>query len=598
MKKIIQIFKNMPIQKKFLVSFSAAALVPVFLLGFYSNKVSTDIIIQETYDRSSDNLILIDHSLANLTENIEYLTTNLSLMLNSDLEDFNLDNRAADNELTIQNQLIKTFNKFVVSYPTLSSAVFASKAGSIYGKEFIPSTLQSDANYDTMLERILTSQGEMIWFDLQKRDYLNDINVDRDKYLISIGKKIYNLSDGTVLGSLIMNITEDEIASIYRDIQLGETGKYLIIDQNGMIISSQDKAELLTHLDAGVYQVLQGKEFGKEIKQINGIDYLIGFRTFQKLDWKIIGLVPVVELTGESARISIAIFVATLLCFLLALMVSVILSSVISKQIKGITAYTKHVATGDLSAQYEYHATDEIGQLSDGLNKMVRNTKRLIDDIYVQQQKEKELELKVLQSQINPHFLYNTLDSLYWLLKVNEQGQSAEFVLSLSKLFRYSISGDNGLASIREEIEQLDHYLTIQRLRFRDQIEFRKDVSPDVLEYCIPKLTLQPFIENAINHGLKNKENYGVIIVSAKQDGDYNVITIQDNGVGMTDEEIQKVFLKQIISSGTGLGINNVSERIELLMGLNNAVTITSEKGTGTKVEIRLPKQPKGCVNE
>jgi two-component system, sensor histidine kinase YesM len=589
MSKIFGIFRNLPIRRKILVTYLAITLLPVLLLGYFSNKISTDTIIEKTFNNSSDNLLLINHNLDNLTDSLEYFATNLTLLINNDIADMNLSNSTAINELDIQNHLVGTFNNVVVSFPNISSGMFVSSTGSVYGKDFKPNGLDTDAKNSDIVRSIQQSDGGTVWFGMQKRGFLNDEGVDRNKYILTVGKKVFNLRNGSILGSLVLNETEETISSIYKGLKLGQTGRYYIINKEGVIVSSQSSTDIMTPIDPGIAKLCDAKDAGNSIAKINGKSYLIVFSSYQKLNWKVVGVVPLEELTSESGRITIAILTTAAVCLLLSLLASILLSNVISKPISEITLFTKNVGKDGFATRFDVNSRDEVGQLGNGLNDMISNINQLIHDIYVEQKKEKDLELKVLQLQINPHFLYNTLDSLYWQMVLNDQLKSADIVLSLSKLLRYSISRDNGLASIAQELKQLENYISIQGLRFSDKIDFVVNIEEAVNDFCIPKLTFQPIVENSINHGLKDKDYYGEIRIMGKLAGDFIVFSIQDNGIGMSEEELMKIRERSYTGSGTGLGINNVNDRIELLLGLKNAITIQSEAGAGTKVEIRLP---------
>ena len=205
----------------------------------------------------------------------------------------------------------------------------------------------------------------------------------------------------------------------------------------------------------------------------------------------------------------------------------------------------------------------------------------------------RKTELKALQAQINPHFLYNTLDAIAWLCEEGRNKDAEDMVTSLAKLFRISISKGHELITIEKEIQHAQSYLRIEKFRYKNQFTYRFDVDEECLGYLCNKITLQPIIENAIYHGLNRMVDEGEIVISIRQDGDDIVLSVEDNGIGMTEEQCQEILRKEP-GDRTGIGIKNVNDRIKIYFGEEYGLTITSELDEGTCVDIRMPKVEKG----
>jgi two-component system sensor histidine kinase YesM len=236
---------------------------------------------------------------------------------------------------------------------------------------------------------------------------------------------------------------------------------------------------------------------------------------------------------------------------------------------------------------------NEIGQLGRSFNLMVSRTKFLMEEMIHNQENKRKSELLLLQSQINPHFLYNTLDSIVWMA---EQKQHEEVVLmtsALAKLFRASITKDQELVPIRVEIEHITNYLLIQKMRYHDELDYVIDIDEAILPYKTLKILLQPFIENAIYHGIRNMygiEN-GLVTIRGRQTDDHIVFEVEDNGHGMTPEQLGRILqLNEEDNRNQGIGINNVNERIKLYFGHEYGIQIRSEIEEGTCVTITIPK--------
>ena len=214
-----------------------------------------------------------------------------------------------------------------------------------------------------------------------------------------------------------------------------------------------------------------------------------------------------------------------------------------------------------------------------------------------------DLELKLLQAQINPHFLYNTLDNIIWLAEDGRKDEVEDIASSLSRFFRTTLSGGRDFIKIKEELDHIEAYLHIQRQRYRDILSFRLNVPEALSEYLIIKMTLQPIVENALYHGIKNKRGGGTIEISAREEGGYVYLTVGDDGMGMDEQRLSD--LRDIIAGkikpaadNTGFGMSNVAERMRLNYGRNCGIKVTSEYGVGTKVEIYIPKQSRRTGKE
>lgn len=227
-------------------------------------------------------------------------------------------------------------------------------------------------------------------------------------------------------------------------------------------------------------------------------------------------------------------------------------------------------------------------ELSDSFGHMVLRIQRLMTTVREEEVNLRKTELKALQAQINPHFLYNTLDSIAWMCEQGRNADAVKMVHALARLFRISISRGHELIPIAKEIEHAESYLEIQKYRYKNQFTYAFDVEPECLDYYCNKITLQPIIENAINHGLDLMVEEGRIDVRVWRDGEDIVFCVQDNGVGMSREQISSIMQRET-TDRTGIGIRNVDDRIKIYFGSRYGLRITSELDVGTCVEIRMP---------
>ena len=264
----------------------------------------------------------------------------------------------------------------------------------------------------------------------------------------------------------------------------------------------------------------------------------------------------------------------------------------ISRPIKSITEVTNKVAGGDLSVRSEEFEGEETRMLSTSLNAMIDKINELLSQVTTEQIRLRKAEFELLQSQINPHFLYNTLDAIVWLAESGEKEKVVSTVSSLSNFFRASLNQGKDVVTIKEDIGHVRSYLEIQQVRYQDILDYEITVPEEVYPYLIPKITIQPLVENALYHGIKNKRGKGKITINGEKKDDCVIISISDNGLGITKERLE-VVLKNINnrseSEKTTYGLYNVNERIRLDFGEEYGINIDSEYQNGTTVSIKLP---------
>lgn len=274
------------------------------------------------------------------------------------------------------------------------------------------------------------------------------------------------------------------------------------------------------------------------------------------------------------------------------LFITIMIGSGIIKSIRQLNDATEKIAAGDFEVRAKVETKDEIAVLAESFNYMAENMQSLIDKIKEDEQKMRRVDLRLLQEQINPHFLYNTLDTIVWLIEGEENETAVEMVVTLSDFFRLTLNKGKEFISIRDEEAHIRSYLDIQQMRYKDILEFDIQIDQVLYEYEILKLTLQPIVENALYHGLKVKRAKGYIHINGEKDGDILRLTVRDDGVGMDEEELKELretIEKPCQETEKGFGLANVNERIRMYFGSQYGMRIDSKKGKGTIVEIVIP---------
>ncbi len=388
-----------------------------------------------------------------------------------------------------------------------------------------------------------------------------------------------------------LDLSFSSISSYISNVSIGQRGYCFLMDQMGNIVYHPQQQLLYSGLKAENTQALASLEDGAYADDT----VIYSITSVEGSDWRIVGVSYVDELVNRNVRemIRLSILLAVLL-LAAALLTSWLLSHMLGRPLRGLAAAMESFETdADHFTYRPVGGTREVQELSDSFGHMVLRIQQLMTTVREEEINLRKTELKALQAQINPHFLYNTLDSIAWMCEQGRNADAVKMVHALARLFRISISRGHELIPIQKEIEHAESYLQIQKYRYKNQFTYEFDVEPECLDYYCNKITLQPIIENAINHGLDLLVEEGHIEVRVyQQDGDI-LFNVRDNGVGMTEQQIESI-MQRGPRDRTGIGIKNVNDRLKIYFGKNYGLHITSEPDVGTCVEIRMPKIREG----
>ncbi len=295
----------------------------------------------------------------------------------------------------------------------------------------------------------------------------------------------------------------------------------------------------------------------------------------------------------------IVLWTILLICLIVCVLIlSSVTANGITRPIRELCGVTRQISEGDFSARAGVKTQDEVSQLADSVNEMSEHLEVMVSQIKEDERKMRHAELRLLQEQINPHFLYNTLDTIIWLIEGNLPEQAVDMVVSLSDFFRLVLSHGKEFISIRDEELHILSYLKIQQVRYQDILDYEISIAPELYPYRILKLTLQPLVENALYHGIKYKRAMGKITITGsmiRENGESRIcLSVKDNGVGMNEEELrrlQKEIVRPCQETESGFGLANVNERLRMNFGMEYGLTIMSKQGEGTEVQVMIPAQ-------
>nr|WP_276316323.1 sensor histidine kinase [Paenibacillus artemisiicola] len=403
---------------------------------------------------------------------------------------------------------------------------------------------------------------------------------------IRMARLFRDIQTGNPLGLLGVDMDYRVIDAIVSRLHSGYNGSLILVDEDGNTIYKRDPSQRFSSSAslAGLKLVS-----GVDRVNVNGKRMLRIYRTSHLSGWKAVQLIPYSEILAPVQFIKRLTLLLVLICLAASLVMAAFLSSRLVKPLKNLVRLIKKVQHGDLDVRLDTIRNDEIGYLSKNFNMMTARLKEMRSEIYREQELKRQAELSALQAQIQPHFLYNTLDSIKWMAVIRGEQQISDMISALVNLLRSSVNLGDETIPLRREIENLKHYIHIQQMRYCHSFSIEYDVAEEVLDCVVPKLTLQPLVENALFHGLEAIESGGLITLEAKLEDGHLVCRIVDNGKGMSADLIKDVLAGRFQSRFSGISVKNVHERLQLHCGLQYGLTFQSTEGKGTTVTVRFP---------
>jgi two-component system, sensor histidine kinase YesM len=407
--------------------------------------------------------------------------------------------------------------------------------------------------------------------------------------VVSIVKAVQEPQSNHVRGVVLIDLRLKIMETIFDDMTVG-VGGFLFIEAPGGAI-------VYTPVNSIVYRVRDEwleTPNASSVRRIKGADYQIVSQGSTYTQWKTVGVFPLNELMSQVSTIRYYSLIIAGVTVLVALIVSLFFTAGIARPVIELRTLMKEAEAGNLAVRFEGRQEDEIGYLGKSFNTMIEEVQKLIDLVYREQQSKREAELATLQEQIKPHFLYNTLDTIHWMAQEHGAQDIVRLVGALTTLFRIGLSRGKEMIPLSDEMEHVRSYLTIQKARYEDKFDFTLCTEEEVLSCMVLKLTLQPLVENAIYHGIKERRGHGTIRVEASRRDGMLVLRVSDDGVGMTAAKLGEVraLLAAAHPHGEGLegyGVHNVHERIQLSFGTRYGLTFESAPERGTTVEILQP---------
>lgn len=412
-------------------------------------------------------------------------------------------------------------------------------------------------------------------------------------WVVSLSRAVEITEDGKAKrGVLLVDMNFSGIEEICKNVDLGQNAYVYLMDGNGEIIYHPRQQLIYTNLIEETNNKNSKLEDGNYLENFQGNKRMINIKTVGYTGWKIVSVSPIEDiLSGASDFRAFAIFIMLFAIFTL-ISINMYVSSRIANPIMELEKAVKEFENGVDNLNISETGSQEVQHLAKAIKLMINQMNILMDNIVKEQEEKRKSELNALQSQINPHFLYNTLDSIVWMIENENYNGAITMVTSLARFFRISISKGRNIITVKDELEHARNYLTIQSIRYKNKFDYEIEAQEEALDLQCIKLIVQPLIENAIYHGMEYMYGDGNILVKAYVEEENLYIDIIDNGLGMPQEVAEELLIKKGKNSsrkGSGIGLKNVHERIQLYFGKEYGLKIFSEPDEGTIIRIHMP---------
>ena len=413
------------------------------------------------------------------------------------------------------------------------------------------------------------------------------------KWVISMSRAVeITVGGSTEQAVLLIEMAYQGLEEVLDEVTLGNGGYIYLMDSKGEIIW-HPKFELIASGRVKENNlVAAGYDDGSREEVFNGTRQTVVTKTVGYTGWKLVGVIKGTGISLNMLKTRLFIVFVILLIIFIVILINSYISFRVTNPIRELEKSVKALEEGNLDADIYMGGSYEVQHLGKSVQDMKFRIKGLMQDIVSEHEEKRKSEFDSLQAQINPHFLYNTLDIIVWQIENEKQSEAVHTVTALARFFRLSLGKGKNIVTVRDEIDHVKNYLMIQHMRFKNKFDYEFDIAEDVLELPSLKLMLQPLVENAIYHGMEFMDGDGMITVKAWRKEDELYLSVADNGLGMTEDKVEMILTGKSTSGngrGSGIGVKNVNERIKLYFGEAYGLTIDSEPDEGTTVIIHLP---------
>ncbi|MEK5256112.1 sensor histidine kinase [Paenibacillus sp. FSL F4-0125] len=576
-KYIYMPFIDLSFRSKLFLVFVLVTIIPMMLFVYFSFELTKSKLTDQIYINMMNSTAQINKNLENKLDSYEhisasiYLDNRLATYLTSEYQD-------DPSYLDVYQYIGNRIDTVMAAYPDFGSVFIYSDNPSLPKDNYYIKPVTPEVKETELYNQLMQSHGNII--------HLSSPQSQDNPAMFTLARLLNNNRNQYPYGILVFEISESVIYSLMEKEAGGKD--IFIVNDKGLILSAADKQLLNTSLPEMLDQNFDELPSGRFDTTYKGEKAFAVYNTLTN-GWKTVSIFPYDSIIQDAKSLSELIIKISLGFIVVALLLIYITASMFSKRIRMLIRMIRRLERGDFNpTNDEYLGNDEIGQLHFAFKQMTTRLKSLITEVYQKELQNKEAELDLLQAQINPHFLYNTLGSISSLALKHQDTRIQDLVLHLAKFYRISLNKGKSILTINEELKLTQSYNAIQLIRFKGQLNITYNVDEAILPYSTVKLALQPFVENAVLHAVWNQESpLNIHIKGVVEDSDI-ILSVIDDGMGMNRETLHTLLDDK---PGRGYGISNVDRRIKLRFGENYGVTVFSRLGIGTTVQIRLPQK-------
>ena len=603
LKKTGRLFLNLKIQSKMILLFSSVFIISIVavIYIFYVNWSST--LKREVIDYSSLYLKQLNETIDKYFDDLERFTlmaqadSNLQKILREDISNF------SDVEMKEKADYLENFmfNIYTLK-PDIINIVLISENGMLVTEGIRKYSLYNQNPWEyKWYTRAVSSKGKsMIFKNISNEDPLGQIS---DESAISVARVITDNTNNNVLGCIRIDVAYNKVQRIIESVGKTAAMDVLVMVEDYSVIFDPENiiGQCSIPRFAEAFEKILSMESGSLRQSLGDGIRTIVFDNSEYTGWSTIGIISEEKLLQETREVRNLSLIITAVTVAVIVVLCVFIALGITKPLKKLSKSMSLVSDGNFDIRVGFEYNDEIGDIGRSFDKMAHKIKELVQREYVQEIKRQEVELKALMAQINPHFLYNTLESLRMKAVVNKDHDVAEMIKKFSRFLRMNVIGSNDIVEIEEELNHVGYYIDIMNMRYNNRFRLIIDMEDDIVNALILKLTLQPLIENSIFHGFESKEGDCVIEIKGRKQGSDIFIEVNDNGVGMDEvilAEIRNALNNAAASDRIGIGIVNVHKRLMYYFGKSYGISIFSAPEKGTRIEIRIPYTIKSEVGD
>lgn len=607
----------MNLRYKLFTAFLGLIIIPLFILGMIMFFVTYNSIETKYSQQSEYSLKAISYSISNVFKDMDNVTDNgiatsvFHMALSA--EDPSKQDLTDAEQLSL-NASQRNFRSLLFNHPSISYAFLYNFNGkgnseivSIFNKENFRTLPYDKFKESDLYQEVMELNGVPKW--VAPHEYPDLTGTDPVFTQIRLVKELSFFQN---IGILVVQIKNWEFESIFRNLKIGDSNQdvsFMLVNDDGMILFDPDGK-----LDGQDFKSLTNKEitFKKGFQsfktQYNGEKSILSMYHLKDYPWSLVSITSWNTLSREVTVFARWFVGVIFCCFLAAVIFNIFFMNRITGGIAVIVRFMRRVEDGDLTSRVEEKGNDELTLLAKGFNDLMDKINGLFNRVHLEQHRKNQAEMRVLQAQIKPHFLFNTLESINVLAVQNEGRKVSEMVYRLASILRISIQ-DRDEITLEEEVTHLRNYLDIQKFRFEDLFDYDIDIPPDLMRCGILKLTLQPLVENSIQHGFEGIEYKGLLRVEIWEQHGNLILQIEDNGIGMTPNQLsafQYIANDPVEQDANvdrdnrmhlerrGLGIRSVADRIRIEYGHRYGIFICSSPGYGTIIQCVIPKYDQG----